>query len=83
MLRLGHISFFGIGLINLGFGLTFRFLGLDAPVVASASLIVAAVSMPAVCFLAAGQEWFRNFFFVPVVSLITAVSIVVGRLVSL
>ena len=83
MLRLGHISFFGIGFINLGFGLTFRVLRLPAPTAASTFLIVAAVSMPAVCFLAAAREWFRNFFFVPVISLIAAVSIVVGRLVSL
>ena len=83
MLRLGHISFFGIGLLNLGYGLTVRSLSVEAPAAASAALIVAAISMPTVCFLSAAREWFRNLFFVPVVSLTAAIGLITWRLVSL
>ena len=81
MLRLGHISFFGIGLINLAFALTFRSLGVAAPAPASALLIVGAIGMPAVCFLSAARERFRALFFIPVVSIIAATGIVIGKLV--
>src|SRR5439155_17300104 len=82
MLRLGHISFFGIGFINLAFALTFRSLGVAAPEAASALLLVAAIGMPAICFLAAARERFRTLFFIPVLSVIAATGIVIGRLVS-
>ena len=83
MLRLGHISFFGIGFINLAFGLTFRSLGVAAPPLASALLIVGAAGRPAVCFLSAARQGFRNLFFIPVLSLIAATGVAIERLLSL
>ena len=46
LVRLAHISFFGIGFLNLALGLTSHTLGITAPV-ASSLLIVAAATMPA------------------------------------
>ena len=66
MLRLGHIALFGIGILNLFFGLTVRALGLtDVPMWISHLLLVAAVGMPTVCFLAAWKKPFRHLFFIP------------------
>lgn len=66
MIRLGHIAFFGVGLINIAFALTARALevhtGLTLP---SISLIVGAVAMPSVCFLSAWNKHFRHLFFIP------------------
>jgi hypothetical protein len=83
MLRLGHISFFGLGLINLSYALTFRTLEMVAPKPASILLIVGAIGMPAVCLLSAVRESFRRLFFIPVVSIIAATAIVVERIFSL
>lgn len=50
LLRLGHISFFGLGFINPGFALTARTLELDAGLQsASILLLVGAATMPKVC----------------------------------
>jgi hypothetical protein len=75
MIRLGHISFFGTGFLNLAFILSVEHLRLDdPPPVASAGLVLGAVSMPVVCFLSAWRDSFRHVFFIPVVSLILAVA---------
>jgi hypothetical protein len=76
MIRLGHISFFGIGFINLAFVLTSRALqmasGLRIP---SYLFIVAALAMPAVCYLSAYKMTFRNLFFIPACSLTIGVAL--------
>lgn len=74
LIRLGHISFFGIGLINLSFALTARSLamesGLELP---SILLVVGAVAMPTVCYLSAWKDIFRHLFFIPAISVTTAI----------
>jgi len=66
MVRLGHISFFGIGLLNLGFFLTVEALGIQGGLRLPAYLlIVGAVTMPLVCYLSAFRKGFRHLFFVP------------------
>ena len=66
MVRLGHISFFGIGLLNLGFFLTVESLGMRAGIgLPGHLLIVGAVTMPLVCYLSAHRKGFRHLFFVP------------------
>jgi hypothetical protein len=73
MIRLGHISFFGTGFLNLAFVLSVRHLGLEyPPAAASIAFAVGALTMPAVCFLSAWRSSFRHFFVVPVGSLIMA-----------
>ena len=73
MVRLGHISFLGTGLLNLGYGLCLVVLKLSqTPRLATAAFILGAVTMPLVCFLSAWRERFRYLFFVPVASLLLA-----------
>jgi hypothetical protein len=73
MLRLGHISFLGTGLLNLAFALSLDHAGLEGvPRLPAVLFVVGAIAMPLVCFLSAWRESFRGFFFVPVVSLIAA-----------
>ncbi len=78
--RLGHISFFGLGFVNLAFVLTVD--RMDAPagelspasvVLASYLLVAGAVLMPATCFLAAWRRGFRRLFSLPVGCLLVGV----------
>jgi hypothetical protein len=83
LVRLGHISFLGTGLLNLSFGLTIGNPGFGlepAARLASMLFLLGAAAMPAVCFLAAWRKPFRHLFFIPVVSLIGGT---VGTLVHL
>ncbi len=78
MVRLGHISFFGLGILNVLFGLTLvaaHFAGSRLPL-ASLCMIIGAVTMPACCFLSAWRKPFRHWFFVPVSSLLAGVIII-------
>ncbi len=76
LLRLGHIACFGLGLLNLAFALTVRLVGQGAsPEVwraPSVLMIVAAISMPTVCALAAWRKPTRHLFAIPVLSLTIA-----------
>ena len=82
MVRLAHISFFGIGFLNLAFGMTLRVFHLQgALAVPSALLIVGAVLMPAVCYLSAWRPVFRHLFFIPAMSVIVGVGCILARLV--
>jgi hypothetical protein len=73
--RLGHISFFGLALVNFSFAFTQHVLALSAPwnSVAMWAFLVGAVSMPACCFLSAWRKPFRHFFFIPVGSVLLGV----------
>lgn len=81
MTRLGHISFFGLGFINLAFALTTAHVDLEATGTLTAArwsgwlFIVGAVTMPLLCFLSAYRKPFRHLFFIPVGSLIVAAGI--------
>jgi hypothetical protein len=73
--RLGHISFFGLGFLNLFVAFTNQLVGLPhrvAPLAAGA-LIVGAVAMPSCCFLAAWRPSFRHLFAVPVAGVFTGI----------
>jgi len=81
MFRLGHISFFGIGFINLSFGLTVGALEIESGVfAASCLLVVAAATMPLLCFLSAIKKGFRHLFFVPASSVIAGIVLLIWRL---
>ena len=74
MLRLGHISFFGIAFINLAFAFSAIVLGLDDRVgIPSVLFLVGAVCMPLVCYLSAIKAVFRHLFFIPAVSVIAGI----------
>ena len=85
MYRLAHISFFGLGAVNLLFALTAqRFLAptLQASM-ASTAFIVGAATMPLCCLLMAHLPRARLLFAVPVLSLITGAIFVLMELVKL
>ena len=75
MLRLGHISLFGLGFMNLAFGLTWRAIALTPTLAELSSLgfLVGVVTMPLCCFLAAWKKPFRHAFPVPVLSVLAAI----------
>ena len=79
LVRLGHISFFGLAFINIAFFLTFDRAGVPAAgpptaVVAASYLLVAgALFMPLVCFLSAWRPTWRRMFFLPVGCLVAGV----------
>jgi hypothetical protein len=78
MVRLGHISFLGTGLLNLGFAFTVALSPRESPSLAASWLfIVGAVTMPAVCFLSAWKDQFRYLFVIPVASLTGAAAMLV------
>lgn len=84
MIRLAHIAFFGIGFINLAFGLTARTLGLDAGLQSASQLLIAgAVTMPTVCYLSAWKPVFRNLFFIPAMSVTVGIALFAWRIISL
>ena len=79
--RLGHISFFGLGFLNLIFAATASLLNLHARSlsIASTGLIVAAITMPICCFLTAWRKPLRHLFPIPVVAAATGIlAILVG-----
>jgi hypothetical protein len=72
MYRLAHISFFGLGAVNLLFWLTMKTLRCDDSLagIASWAFVVGAVSMPLCCVVMAQFPKARMLFPVPVISLL-------------
>jgi len=78
MTRLAHISFFGLGFMNIAFELSVSHLALPRGAglaAASFCLCVGAATMPLVCYLAAWRQPFRHLFFVPVTAIVAGVLI--------
>ena len=73
--RLGHISFFGLAFVNLGFAFTQHVVHLGAvhAQVAMWGFLIGAAMMPTVCFLSAWRKPFRHLFFIPVLGVLTGV----------
>lgn len=66
MVRLGHIAFFGLGLINILFALSAPpFATSRWTAIASVLLVIGAATMPTNCFLTAWRGGFRHAFFIP------------------
>jgi len=83
MLRLGHIAFFGLGILNLLFGLTIQAITLPDTylTIASSGFMVGVVAMPLCCFLSAWHKPFRHMFPIPVLAVMAGiVPIVMGGL---
>ena len=78
MLRLGHISFFGLGFVNFVYSLTLKLFQPELPYqqTISAALIVGAVTMPLCCFLAAWKKPLRHLFPIPAASMLLAALLV-------
>jgi hypothetical protein len=77
LVRLGHISFFGLGFLNILFGLERARVALSPSWLdaASWSLIVGGVTMPLCCALMAWRRAFQPAFAVPVMSLLLGVAL--------
>lgn len=82
MLRLGHISFFGLGFVNLFFALTHQFAALPAPFARAALtlFLIGAVTMPLSCFLSAWRKPYKALFPIPVASVAAGICLVIWRL---
>jgi hypothetical protein len=74
MYRLGHISFFGLGAVNLLFWVTARALAASSlhVTVASTAFVVGAITMPLCCLIMAHFPRAHAIFTVPVLSLLVA-----------
>jgi hypothetical protein len=85
MYRLGHISFFGLGAVNLLFCLTVQIFSLAGQLVSVASwaFIVGAITMPVCCVVMAHFPKAHLVFSVPVVSLIAGGSLTLWQLFHL
>ena len=83
--RLGHISFFGLAMVNLMFYFTAPILPSIGRLLALASwaLIVGAISMPICCFAVAFFPKLRPLFLVPVVSLIAGAAATLWEIIKL
>jgi hypothetical protein len=80
MLRLGHISLIGTGLLNIIFALSVAVLHLDPPLrLGSIAMLVGAVSMPTICTASAFYKPARNLFFIPVLSFLIGTAEIVYR----
>jgi len=73
MYRLGHISFFGLGTVNLLFWLTMQKISVPGALAGTASgaFILGALTMPVCCVVMAHFPKAHLIFAVPVISLIT------------
>ena len=80
MARLGHISFFGMGMLNVLFALSVSSVPAPAPHAAAASLafVVAAATMPICCFLTAWRKPWRHLFPIPVVATLAAIGLLLA-----
>ena len=72
LFRLGHISFFGLGIVNLMYYFTFNNLSSTSILIDIASLgyVIGAITMPLCCFSIGIYPRINNIFYIPVVSLI-------------
>jgi len=84
MVRLAHISFFGLGFINLLFALTVAQSGLSTAAGplhwASWLLVTGNAAMPVICYLSSWRLSFRHLFFIPVLCLLSGVGILVREI---
>ena len=76
MLRLGHIAFFGMAFLNFAFAGTLFVTHAQSTLVglASLSLLLATISMPAVCFVSARYGISRAAFTIPVLGTVALVA---------
>ena len=81
--RLGHISFFGLGFLNLAYALSVKTYALPESGLTSLLFIIGAIAMPTICYLSAWKKAFRHLFFIPVISLLVATLLTLTKVLSL
>jgi ABC-type proline/glycine betaine transport system permease subunit len=81
LVRLGHIATVALGMLNVLFALTARYVSLAAWELQTVSIafVIGGITMPIVCALAAWKQDLRRLFVIPVASLLTAgITLTVG-----
>ncbi len=80
MIRLGHIAFFGLGIINVLFALSLIAFPISNVYArfASAGFAVSLVTMPACCFMTAWRTGFRYLFPIPVLAVLVGLGGLIG-----
>lgn len=73
LVRLGHIALAALGMLNVLFSLAPAVPAMHA---ASVLLVIGGASMGPTCFLTGWRESFRRLFFIPVISLLAAVVLI-------
>lgn len=83
--RLGHISFFGLAVVNLMFYFTAQTLAVPGQFVdiASWAFVIGAITMPLCCFTLAHAPKLKILFYVPVISLMIGGFLTVVEVVQL
>jgi hypothetical protein len=78
-IRLSHIAFMALPLVNILYGLCLSAVKLTYKIkrVGSYSMILTAIFMPLLCLLSAFNIFFKNLFFIPVTCFFIAVAIMV------
>lgn len=80
MTRLGHISFFGIALINLAYAMSVRVFQIHlSTALPSYLFLTGAITMPLICFLSAYKKPFRHLFPIPVIALLSGTAIFIWK----
>lgn len=81
LLRLGHVSFFGLGALNIAAAVTIRGWGLEGDAVALASILLlgALAMMPTACLVVAFRQNARAIFGAPVAATVAGVAILAWR----
>ena len=81
MVRLAHISFFGLAFINLAFSFTISTLNIENGIaIPSVLLIIAAITMPLVCYSAVVKSFLRHLFFIPAMSATVGIAFFLWRI---
>jgi hypothetical protein len=80
MVRLGHIAFFGLGIINVLVALSLATFPVSPSLAHFGSLafVAADVTMPTCCFLTAWRERFRVLFPIPVLAVLCGLAALLG-----
>lgn len=76
-IRLGHIAFIATALVNILYGLSIDTIKLSHRIksIGSYSMIIAALTMPTICILAAINQFFQTIFFIPALAFVLAIFI--------
>ena len=80
--RLGHVSFFALGIVNLLFYFTVQEINNPSGLLdfASSGFIIGAVTMPFCCYIMSHYHKLKYLFYIPVISLIMASIITIGEI---
>lgn len=80
MVRLGHIAFFGLGILNVLFALSLAAFPVPSAHgrIASAGFTAGALTMPTCCFLTAWRPGFRHLFPIPVAGVLAGLGGLLG-----